>query len=307
MSSPAQIRKLQKIFPVLRVIVACAAAITPLIAQQAKTPDLPPHDLMRAVAANELAAARTPKARFLFHSRRTTPKGVENRIYIEANEGVASMIVGQGDGPLTPDQERAETNQLKQLVDHPDRLRRKQEHEKQELARMLRILQALPDAFCFEYATPQPEDNATGEAPIVRLNFRPNPSYSPPSAVEQVLEGMQGSILVDSKARRMVRINGTLFKEVSFGWGIFGHLDKGGSFHVQQADQGDGNWVITEMNLKLTGKILLLKSLNLNTEEVFTGFQRLPGDLPFAKAVDMLQTEQIRLAQNVHSLRPAGQ
>jgi hypothetical protein len=86
---------------------------------------------------------------------------------------------------------------------------------------------------------------------------------------------------------------------VNFGWGIFGRLDKGGSFRVQQADAGDGNWVVTQMTLKLTGKILLLKSLNLISDETFEGFQRLPGDLPFAKAVELLQTQPMKLAQAI--------
>jgi len=134
-------------------------------------------------------------------------------------------------------------------------------------------------------------------AQLIRLNFKPNPSYAPPSSVEQVLQGMEGYILIDAAARRIARIDGTLFREVNFGWGIFGRLDKGGSFRVQQADAGDGNWVVTQMTLKLTGKILLLKSLNLVSDETFEGFQRLPDDLPFAKAVQLLQAQDVRLAQ----------
>jgi hypothetical protein len=68
---------------------------------------------------------------------------------------------------------------------------------------------------------------------------------------------------------------------------------------VQQADAGDGNWVVTQMTLKLTGKILLLKSLNLISDETFEGFQRLPDDLPFAKAVELLQTQTTKVAQAI--------
>ena len=49
----------------------------------------------------------------------------------------------------------------------------------------------------------------------------------------------QGVILIDPTECRIAKIDGTLFKEVSFGWGILGHLDKGGHFLVEQRDVGD--------------------------------------------------------------------
>lgn len=171
---------------------------------------------------------------------------------------------------------------------------------------MLRIIKALPDGFCYQYAGTEKSATGLGKPgdSLVRLNFRPNPSYGPPSVVEQVLQGMDGYVLIDPSARRLARIDGRLSKPVNFGWGIFGHWDQGGSFRVQQADVGDDSWAITEMHLQITGKILLLKSLSLMSDEVFTGFQRLPSDLPLARAVELLQSERERLAQNIYGPQP---
>ena len=282
------------------VVLMASSAVLP--AQNAKPAE--PAELMRAVVANELAAGQNTAVKFMFHSRRTTQKDVQNRIYAEANEAMATMIVGHTDQPLTADEERAEADKLAQLARHPDQLRRKQEREKQEMEHTMRIMKALPDAFCYQYAGTENAASGLGKAgaQLIRLNFKPNPSYAPPSSVEQVLQGMEGYILIDAAARRIARIDGTLFREVNFGWGIFGRLDKGGSFRVQQADAGDGNWVVTQMTLKLTGKILLLKSLNLISDETFEGFQRLPDNLPFAKAVELLQTQTVKLAQVIRPL-----
>jgi hypothetical protein len=134
-----------------------------------------------------------------------------------------------------------------------------------------------------------------------RLKFTPNPSYSPPSHVEQVLQGMQGYLLVDAAARRIARIDGVLFRDVTFGWGIIGHLDKGGHFRVQQADVGDGSWDITAMSLRMTGKILLFKSISMTSDEVFSDFQPVPSDLSFARGVELLKTQQEKLA---HAAEP---
>jgi hypothetical protein len=281
---------------------------TSLSAQDAQKSRVSPQELVRATVANEVAAANNRAVKFMFSSRKQTTRGVQNRVYAEANEAVASLAVRESDRPLNPQQQRAETDKLAQVASNPSALRRKQDHENQELEHTLRIVKALPDAFSYEYAGTENGEPGLGKAgnQLVRLHFKPNPSYSPPSTEEQVLQGMEGDVLIDPAAHRLARIDGALYKEVAFGWGVFGRLDKGGSFRVQQADAGDGNWVVTEMNLRLTGKILLLKSLNLTSNEVFGNFRRLPDDLPFARAVEMLKTEQAKLAQNVNAFLSVG-
>jgi hypothetical protein len=103
---------------------------------------------------------------------------------------------------------------------------------------------------------------------------------------------MQGYILVDPVHHRIASVDGTLFKEVGFGWGILGHLDPGGRFFVQQQQVDDNVWEISSMTLNFTGKILMFKSLNINSTEVFSGFKRVPSDISFAQALELLKKEQ---------------
>jgi len=102
---------------------------------------------------------------------------------------------------------------------------------------------------------------------------------------------MQGYILVDPVHHRIASIDGTLFKEVGFGWGILGHLDRGGRFIVQQQEVDDNLWEISSMTLNFTGKILMFKNLNISSTEVFSGFKRVPSDTTFAQALDLLKKE----------------
>jgi hypothetical protein len=273
-------------------------AFRPVTAQEPKAHDIPPGELVRSVVANEVAAAKNATVKHMFRSRKQTPKGSQTRLYVETRDAIAAMLIAINDQPLTPQQQQAETNHLAWLMANPDQLRKKQLREKEDAERTLRIVKALPDAFRYEYAGTEDSGVGLGKegAPLVRLKFTPNPGYSPPSRVEQVLEGMQGYLLIDTTARRIARIDGTLFKEVTFGWGIIGHLDKGGHFRVQQADVGDGTWEITEMSLNITGKILLFKGLSMVSDELFSDFRRVPDDLTFAQGVKLLEAEQERLA-----------
>src|ERR1700726_1944028 len=215
------------------------------------------------------------------------------------------MLIASNDRPLTAEKQQGETNRLAALANHPEQIRKKGAREKEDEERSLRIVKALPDAFCYEYAGTQNSAPGLGKEgdQLVKLKFRPNPAYSPPSHVEQVLKGMEGELLIDAKIHRLARIDGTLFQEVAFGWGILGHLNKGGHFRVQQADLGlgDGAWGITEMKLNMTGKILMFKGLNIVSEEVLSDFQRMPEKLTFAQGVDILKAEEEKLAHNNHS------
>ena len=109
---------------------------------------------------------------------------------------------------------------------------------------------------------------------------------------------MQGDLLIDASRKRFARAYGTLFRDVSFGWGIIGHLDKGGHVRVQQADVGDGTWEITHLSLKVTGKFLLFKRFSADSDEVYSDFQRVPANLTFAKGVEMLKSAEEKLAHN---------
>lgn len=247
----------------------------------------------------------------MFHSRRTSPKGSQTRLYVETKDALAAMVIANNDQPLTAEEQQAENNHLAWLMNNPDQLRKKAAREKEDEERTLRIVKALPDAFQYEYAGTENGEAGLGVAgnELVKLKFTPNPSYSPPSREEEVLAGMQGELLIDKTARRLARIDGTLFREVTFGWGIIGHLNKGGHFRVQQGDLGvgDGSWGVTDMSLNITGKILLFKGLSLISDEVLSDFQKMPDNLTFAEGVGMLKTEQEKLAHNMGHAPPPSE
>jgi hypothetical protein len=259
-----------------------------------------PIELVRAAVANEVAAANDNSTKHMFRSRKQTPQGSQTRLYVETQSAMAGLTIAYNDQPLTPEQMQGEENRLVGLVGNPEQLRRKHSQEQETAERTLRIVKALPDAFLYDYDGEERgvADLGKDGARLVRLKFRPNPAYRPPSHVEQVLDGMQGVVLIDSAARRIARIDGTLFKEVGFGWGILGHLDKGGHFLVEQRDVGDGSWDVSRMSLSFTGRILLFKSLTIKSDEVFSDFRRVPAGTTFAQGVEMLKAEEAKLAEN---------
>ncbi|MGB8009991.1 MAG: hypothetical protein WCF68_00125 [Terriglobales bacterium] len=257
-----------------------------------------PAELVRKAVQNEMKAASNDTARFLFRGIKTTPKGSTTRLYVETKDATAGLVVAYNGRPLTPEQRRDEEARVERFIKNPEELQKKREQERESAERTMRIVRAMPDAFLYEYAGEVQSSPGIGRSgdTLVKLNFRPNPHYQPPSHVEEVLTGMQGYVLIDDVRHRMASIDGTLFKEVGFGWGILGHLDHGGRFVVQQQEVGDNFWEISSMTLSFTGKILLFKSLSISSAEVFSGFRQVPSDLTFAQALELLKKEESTLA-----------
>jgi hypothetical protein len=259
-----------------------------------------PAELVRKTIQNEIKAANDDTAHFLFRGEKTTPKGSTTRLYVETKEATAGLVIAYNGKPLTPEQRQAEQARVQRFINHPEELKKKREQERASAERTMRIVRALPDAFLFEYAGEEPGSAGIGRAgdPLVKLTFRPNPGYEPPSRVEEVLTGMQGYVLVDAVRYRLASMDGTLFKAVNFGWGILGHLDRGGRFLVQQQEVGDNLWEISSMALSFTGKILLVKNLSIISTEIFSGFKQVPWDLTFAQALELLKKEESSVADN---------
>jgi len=260
-------------------------------------------ELVRKAVQNEISAMSDDNARFLFRGTRTTPKGSTTKVYVETKQATAGLVVAYNGKALTPEQRREEEARVERFVNNPEELRKKRDQEREGAKRMERIVRALPDAFLFEYAGEAQSSEGMGRAgaTLVRLKFRPNPRYQPPSRVEEVMTGMQGYALVDAVRCRIASIDGTLFKEAGFGWGILGHLDRGGRITIQQQEVDDNHWEISSISLNFTGKILLVKNLSVSSTETFSGFKRVPSDLTFAQALEMLKKEEFPAAD-----KPAG-
>jgi len=265
-------------------------------------PTISPAELVRKIVQNEVRASEGPSAAHMFVSRKEGTHGSQTRLYCETKDAMAGMAIAYDGKPLTPEQRQAEEARLEQLMKDPEELRKKREREKQDADRATRIVRAMPEAFLYEYDGTEPSKPGMGQEgdDLVRVRFRPNPKYDPPSRTEQVLEGMQGYMLIDTNKQRIARIDGTLYKEVGFGWGILGHLDKGGHFLVEQGDVGDGTWDMLKMSLAFSGRILLFKHFDMKSNETLSDFRPVPKALTFAQGVDLIKKQESVLAQNGH-------
>jgi hypothetical protein len=256
-------------------------------AAPAQGPDVPAGELVRQTVANEVAAANAG-GHYMYRLTKVTPRGSETQAIIETRDWAIGRLIQVDGSPLTPERQRKEISRLDTLRKDPRRVSALKEELHHDEQRVRRIMRALPDASEFTYAGTEVDDAGRSR---VRLTFRPRSAYDPPSRELAVLTGMEGTMLLDATARRLVRVDATLIRDVDFGWGILGRLYRGGHFLLEQRDVGAGRWAITILQLDFKGRKLLLKSITIASLSRATDFRRMPDDLTLEQGLARLLTE----------------
>jgi hypothetical protein len=239
---------------------------------------------VRKAVENELKAPSGDAAEF--HSwkmRQVKPNRVTVKLYVETPDGLLARLLTVNDKPLSSEERAKEEDRINRLLD-PKQMQQKRKQQNEDESRTKRMVAALPDAFIYQYTGTEEKNGHT----LVNMKFSPNPKFSPPSREALVYQGMEGTMIIDATAMRMAKIDGTMVKDVSIGWGIIGHLDKGGQFIVEQAEVDKGDWEITKMRLNFTGKALIFKSIRIDETDTSTDFHRVPK-MTVAQALDFLK------------------
>lgn len=222
--------------------------------------------IVRNAAYNEQRGGLEHPFRYLYRKEedgKSTLKEV-----LETRDGTVARLLERDGKPLSADDTQAELARLSKLGGDPDAQAKRAKRERADGDRANTMTQLLPQAFLYTYAGMISGPNG----PCYRLLFAPNPNWVPPSREAEVYHGMAGELWVDAAQQRLARFQAQLVADVNFGWGVVGRLFKGGTILVEQEDVGDHHWEPTYMRLKLNGKILLVKSLNIDSAENLSDF-----------------------------------
>jgi hypothetical protein len=252
--------------------------------------------LVRHATQNEIAATGATKPPFFMYKDNTEWKDHSlTTEAIETSEGGLNRTIAKNGHPLTPDEQAKADQKLKAFAYDSEARRKKRQANRDDDQRSITLMRSLPDAF--DYKVTGITKGPTGHE-LVRLAFKARPGWSAPTRETRVLEGMDGDMVIDQTAGRIAEINGELFKDVEFGWGILGRLDRGGKFIIKQAEVAEGKWAETEETLRFNGKVLMVKPLTVWSTETTSDFRPVPSNLSTAQALQLLQNPNEVVAQN---------
>lgn len=97
---------------------------------------------------------------------------------------------------------------------------------------------------------------------------------------------------MDPTSHRLVNIDGTLFKDVQFGWGFLATLNRGGHFAMQQSKEPGGSWKQTLLEVDLDGSKLVFGKIDVHFKDSSQSFVRLANPPTLTEAVNMLEHAQ---------------
>jgi hypothetical protein len=256
------------------VLVVCIAA-----AARDQSSTLPAADLINEVVANELAD-RVQQRKWMYLIQKREGKQTLTEVQVDTEDGPLYRVLAINGTPLTPEQRQQDNARMDRLLHDPSRqLKIKQGHDEDE-QKLEKLTRLLPKAFLYDY------DGVEGN--FVRLTFRPDPSYNPPTYEARVAHTLAGTILIDSRQKRLVKLSGQLIDRVEFGYGLLGHIDNGGTIEIGRVQAGPSQWKTALINIQLSGRLVFFKTINKQEYETRSDFRAVSGDLSLLEASQLL-------------------
>lgn len=269
--------------------VAIAACLIPNLSAQNQPSRFINNDqsaasLVRQVVHNEIEAQLRDTSLWCYLEHRQEDGKPPKTLQIcQTKDGDLDRLTALNGIALTPAQRQAEDQRLQQIVAHPEQLRAKQKKSGEDGEQQRNLFKSFPDAFLFQC------ESESGS--LVTLHFRPNPAFRPATRAAMVFHHLEGTLVVDASQQRLVEINGRITSEVKFAGGLLGHLDKGGTFFVQQREVRDAHWDLTHLTVHMSGKVLFFKTICINETQTLAAYQPLPGGATLQQAADFLSRD----------------
>jgi hypothetical protein len=252
-----------------------------LFAQDHQDPQI--QQRVRVAVNTELEADRNDHSRWRYRSNVRRPEGEFVYEVVETDHGSVKKKIRQNGQPLTPDELEKENQRIASFVHDPSQQAKQHKDSQQDDKRAEDMLRMLPDAFLWTVKSETPDSTT--------FSFIPNPGFTPPSMESRVFAAMAGEIVVSKPDNRIQRIVGKLIHDVTFGFGLFGRMEQGGTFNVERRSLSPKVWVITESHVHIRGHILLFKTINEEEDEVKTDFRPSPPAVTLEQAANLLRNE----------------
>jgi hypothetical protein len=283
-----------------------AATLAPLPASpQDALLSVPARNWAVDCAKNEVLVIQHPGSYLRYRYHVIDEKGDQLRDQIETPEGSVARIIQRDGRPLTPDEDSAERDRLNALIASPADFARHINREQENKKMGVNLLSLMPDAMLWSYApgqpqlpppTPgpspaqpstQPADQPAPPPPLVVLDFKPNPKWSPPNFEAEPLTGLEGRVWIDSRTRHVVRLDGDLFHAVNIGWGVVAHIYPGGKVLMQQTNVAGDRWIVDPVDEQITVRALMVKTVKQRLTFDTANYQPVPS-MTYQQAIKLL-------------------
>jgi hypothetical protein len=266
--------------PVVKLIADSRSAGAMSVASRAPERSYEPTagELVVAVVANEISD-REKLRKWLCLIEKRAGKQTLTQLQVETKEGPLYRLLAIDGAALNLEQRRQDDARIGRLLKDPRQLQKLKQAQDEDEIKLEKLIGLLPAAFIYDYDGV--EDN------LLRVRFRPNPDYTPPTYEARVVHSLAGTILIDPEHKRLARVSGQLMNRVDFGYGLLGRIDSG-TVELGRVPVGPQEWKTAFINIHFTGRLAIFKTISKEQYERRSDFRVVSSDLSLSDAKELL-------------------
>ncbi len=197
--------------------------------------------------------------------------------------GKVRYLIAEDGKPLSAERVAAERGRLADEAANPEKFKQQEAAKTEDEQHARQMLLLLPKAFLF--------DPPQAEGEYVRVQYHPNPDYSPNGLEERVLHAMSGSLLIDQKMVRVRELNGRIPTDLNIGFGLLATIHAGSNFSTRRIHAEGLDWKTEAVHTDINGKAMFLKTIARQQEAHRSGYKRLPDGITVADAVKLVEEQ----------------
>lgn len=189
---------------------------------------------------------------------------------VETSQGnIQRLLFIDGRTATGPEKDRSDAILHSLLTSQAARDKQMATHQS-DLQDELRCLERIPRMYVFTEVK-QSES-------LHRIHFVPNPAYKPANYKERVLHVLSGDVVIDAQRDRFIELSATVSESLTFGLGLIGYLNRGGSLYIRREEVAGGLIKTQESKVDLDGKIALIKDIGKHQSEILDDYSEVPGE-----------------------------
>jgi hypothetical protein len=235
-------------------------------------------ELVVAVVGNEISD-REKLQKWLCMIEKRAGKQTLTEVQVETKEGPLYRLLAIDGTALSLDQRQQDDARIGRLMKDPRQLQKLKQAQDEDEVKLEKLISLLPEAFLYDYDGT--EDN------LLRVKFRPNPGYNPPTYEARVIHSLAGTILIDPEQKRLAKVTGQLMNRVDFGYGLLGRVDNG-TVELGRVPVGPQQWKTAFINIHFTGRLAIFKTISKEQYERRSDFRAVSNDLSLSDAKELL-------------------
>jgi len=266
--------------PVVKLVADSRSAGAMSVASRAPERSYEPTagELVVAVVANEISD-REKLRKWLCLIEKRAGKQTLTQLQVETKEGPLYRLLAIDGAALNLEQRRQDDARIGRLLKDPRQLQKLKQAQDEDEIKLEKLIGLLPAAFIYDYDGV--EDN------LLRVRFRPNPDYTPPTYEARVVHSLAGTILIDPEHKRLAKVSGQLMNRVDFGYGLLGRIDSG-TVELGRVPVGPQEWKTAFINIHFTGRLAIFKTISKEQYERRSDFRVVSSDLSLSDAKELL-------------------